>query len=209
VGQARGFIQRSEQLALSGTTRVPLENVPRGAATLTDVISVTNVNEVTPYDSGLYEVNYDDAVDEIQQLTISATGGTFTISFGDEETADVAYNASGSAVESALESLSNIEVADVSVSGNGPYVITFAGQYADTDLDEITINTSGLTGPSPAATVETLAHGGVVGTIRRSDGSTIPDGASVTVVYRYIRLAACRTTSNSVSSRRSRPISTS
>lgn len=191
IGQTQGYISRTEDIQLTGTDRVALPNFPRDSATLLNVVSVRNINEVTPYDSGKYTVNYDDAVNEIQTVTVSgATGGNFTLTFKSETTAAIAYNASAAAVESALEALSNLDPADVSVAGNsgGPWTITFGGQYANIDLDEVTVDATGLTGGAPAATVHTVANGGVSGTIRRvvTGSNDIPEGASVRVVYTYV-----------------------
>lgn len=89
--------------------------------------------------------------DDIQVVTISGSGGTFTLTFEDETTDPIAYNASAGAVESALEALDNIEEGEVSVTGSagGPYTVTF---QMDRDVDEMTINTSGLVGGSVSVT---------------------------------------------------------
>lgn len=59
-----------------------------------------------------------------------ATGGTFTLTFdsgGPQTTAAIAWNASASAVKSALEALSNITTVTVTGSGTGsdPWLVTF------------------------------------------------------------------------------------
>lgn len=56
---------------------------------------------------------------EIQTLTMTAeaTNGTFTLSFGEEETTDLAYNASTATIDAALEALTGIGTGGVEVGG--------------------------------------------------------------------------------------------
>ncbi|MFE7799007.1 hypothetical protein [Nocardia sp. NPDC057440] len=58
----------------------------------------------------------------------SPTGGTFTLSFGGQTTAGIAYNAAASAVDSALELLSSVGTGNATVTGSagGPYTVTIA-----------------------------------------------------------------------------------
>ncbi|MFD3336056.1 hypothetical protein ACFWV1_25930 [Streptomyces sp. NPDC058700] len=105
--------------------------------------------------------------DEVQTITItgSPTGGTFTLTFSGQTTAPIAYNATASAVESALEGLSNINPGDV-VAGGGPLpgtpvTVTFGGQYDGQNVAEMTASGAGLTGGStPAVAVTTTTPGG-------------------------------------------------
>ena len=107
---------------------------------------------------------------ETQELTLHATSGTFTLRFRSPEpaateltTAAIPYNApatgSGS-VQEALESLSTIGAGNVSVSegpgdaeGTHPYLITFEGRYADTNVRKLTPNDVSLAGGNPSSTV--------------------------------------------------------
>lgn len=90
------------------------------------------------------------AVNEIQVVTLtgSPTGGTFTITFDGQTTATIAYNASASTVLAALENLSNIDVGDVTVTGTGPWTVTFAGALAAANQPQMTGSGTGLTGGS-------------------------------------------------------------
>ena len=68
------------------------------------------------------------AISEVETVDVgAATGGTFTITVAGQTTANIAYNASTSAVDSALVALST--VAAVTVTGTGtiadPWIITF------------------------------------------------------------------------------------
>ncbi|MFN0020615.1 MAG: putative toxin, partial [Pirellulaceae bacterium] len=67
---------------------------------------------------------------EVQVVTLSnATDGTFRLAFAGQTTAPIAYNASNSTVDTALEGLTNIGTGDISVTGSngGPWTVTFNG----------------------------------------------------------------------------------
>ena len=190
VGRSQGFVQRTVPVALTNEDNIRLPNLPAGAKLVNPVISVSNVNGVgTPYvETTDYVVNYSSSVNEVQTVTVAgSSGGDFTLTFGDQTTATIAYNAATSAVESALEALANVEPADVAVSGSaGAYTITWSGQYANTNVPELVADGTGLTGVSPTVTVETPTEGGVTGTIRREATGAISEGETVNVVFRYI-----------------------
>ncbi|MFD1657003.1 phage tail protein [Streptomyces caeni] len=98
---------------------------------------------------------------EVQTINLgSATAGTITITFGGQTTGSIAYNATAAAVQTALEALPNIDPGDVTVTG-GPLPatvsISFAGQYLGTDVPEVTVTPSGLTGGT--VTVATTTQG--------------------------------------------------
>jgi hypothetical protein len=63
---------------------------------------------------------------EVQTITVTATGGTFTITYSGQTTAALAYNASTATVQAALWALSNIADNDVAVTGTaGNYTLTW------------------------------------------------------------------------------------
>jgi hypothetical protein len=104
---------------------------------------------------------------EVQRITITGTptGGTFTLTFNSQTTTGIAYNATASAVQTALEALSNIDPGDVTATGGslpGSFVtLTFGGQYAGTDVAAITANSASLTGgTTPTVTPTTITPGG-------------------------------------------------
>jgi hypothetical protein len=106
--------------------------------------------------------------DEHQTLTVSATAGTYTLSFGGEATAPLAFDATAAQVESALDGLTSIGGAGGSVtvtggpgddSGSSPYSITFGGSLAETDVEQVGTEPALLTGTSPNAAVETTEDG--------------------------------------------------
>ncbi len=104
-------------------------------------------------------------VNEVQVITVNngPTAGTFTLTFQGQTTAGIAYNAAASAVQSALEALSNIAAGEAVVTGNagGPYTLTFSGgTLAGTDVSEMTGSGALLTGSSVyAATTQAAVAG--------------------------------------------------
>lgn len=102
--------------------------------------------------------------DQVNVVTITGTptGGTFTITVNGQTTAGIAYNAIASAVQSALEALSNVAPGDVTVTGSagGPYTLTFGGDLADTALTVTSSGASLTGGTTPAATTTTSQAGG-------------------------------------------------
>jgi hypothetical protein len=89
------------------------------------------------------------------------TGGTFTLTFGGDETTALAYNASPAAVQTALQALASIGSGNVAVSGVAGkyYLVEFTGSLADTDVAEITSDFDGLL-PASTIDVTTLVVGG-------------------------------------------------
>lgn len=104
--------------------------------------------------------------DEVQTITVTGTptGGTFTLTFSGQTTAAIAYNASASAVQSALEALSNIATGDVVCAGGPlpgtPVTVTFGGAYDGANVPQMTATASFTGGTSPAVTVTTTTPGG-------------------------------------------------
>jgi hypothetical protein len=104
---------------------------------------------------------------EVQSLTVAATAGQFKLTFGSETTGNVAFNATFSVVQEKLEKLSLIGKNNVLVNGgpgdatgSSPYLITFVGSLARTDVEQIgCINgTTPLSGGS-GCSVTTTAQG--------------------------------------------------
>ncbi|HWM62729.1 MAG TPA: hypothetical protein VNP96_01915 [Solirubrobacterales bacterium] len=112
------------------------------------------------------------------------TGGTFTLTFSTPNpssssgtTTPIAFNAPATdpgtpgvtdSVQEALEALSNIGVGDVSVSGpnGGPWVVTFQGtRFADTDVNQMSADASGLTPAGGKTVTMTSANGAEVCTV--------------------------------------------
>ncbi len=65
--------------------------------------------------------------DEVQSVTLNVLGGTFTLTFLGSTTSPIAFDASVTVVDSALEALPTIGIGNVAVTGpnGGPYTVTF------------------------------------------------------------------------------------
>ena len=91
---------------------------------------------------------------KVQTETLTATGGTRTLTVDGQTTSPLAYNANAATIQAALEDLSNVEVGDIVVSGTGPFVYTFdATKFADRYVPRIVVNTGSLTGGSSTIAV--------------------------------------------------------
>lgn len=122
-------------------------------------------------------------VNDVQTVTVNGSpgGGTFaltvTVDGVPRTTAGLAYNISGANMQIALRALANINGANVSVSGDGPYTITFSGTLAGKLMPIITADYSLLTGgTSPTVTIVHTTPGIKAGTYKayndgNSDGS--------------------------------------
>ncbi|MBW8014771.1 MAG: hypothetical protein FVQ82_01170 [Planctomycetes bacterium] len=85
---------------------------------------------------------------EVQTLsaTTSPTLGTFTLTYGGEETANINYDATAQDIQDALELLTNVSADDITVAGTldaGDVTFTFASSIGDASM--ISIDPSGLT----------------------------------------------------------------
>lgn len=95
----------------------------------------------------------------VQTVTITGgpTGGTFTLTFNSQTTTALAYNATASTVQTALEALSSIGTGNVLVTGGPgpatPYVLTFVGDLGQQALSAVTAAGSFTGGASPAIAV--------------------------------------------------------
>jgi hypothetical protein len=107
-------------------------------------------------------------IDDVQTLSVSGnpTGGSFTLSFGGQTTAAIAFNATATQVQSALLALSSIGAGNVACTG-GPLpgsavTITFQGSLGKAAQPAVTIGANNLTGgttPAPAIAHTTTGVG--------------------------------------------------
>ena len=88
-----------------------------------------------------------------QTLTISATGGTYTISNGALTTAPLNYNANAAAQIAAIQALANVGNG-ITVTGTGPYVYQYQNSLAGA-VPLLVVNTSNLTGGSASFAMTT------------------------------------------------------
>lgn len=138
--------------------------VENGAVTFT--LTGANTKEGNAWGKGPYNVMLAGAgTNEVQTATITGTptGGTFTLTYAGQTTTAIAYNATAAAVQTALEALSNIDPADVVVTGGPgvttPYTITFGGKLAGRDVTAITGTGTFTGGTTPAITITTPTPG--------------------------------------------------
>jgi hypothetical protein len=106
------------------------------------------------------------ANDEVQALTVSATEGTFRLSFEGQSTSPIAFDAPAGEVRNGLRSLSTIGGVGGSVkvrggpgdeTGSTPYTIAFGGALAHTNVEAIATEATSLEGGS--AEVTTINQG--------------------------------------------------
>lgn len=130
------------------------------------------------------------AANDVQLVTINGTpsGGTFTLSFGGQTTSNLAYNATASAVQTAVQAMSSVGSGNATVSGanGGPYTITFNGSLASAPQTLITASGSGLTGgTSPTVTVSHSTTGATAVNEQQTVTitGTLPDTGGYTLTY--------------------------
>lgn len=137
---------------------------------------------------------------EIQQLSVSATGGSFRLRYGDPagstaaETAPIAFQPgvkpTAAEVQAALVDAPHFiqypdpfVPGDVNVSGpdGGPWSIEFVGQYADTDFGggvrTLAVKQEDLTGVGAAASLTTIQDGGNYEICVPADGDVCRSGS--------------------------------
>jgi hypothetical protein len=106
----------------------------------------------------------DSANDEVQELIVAASGGSFKLSFtnpfpegGEDQTAALPYNASAAEVEEALNELATIGGIGGSVAvsdgpgdgtGSSPYLITFESNLGGDDLRPLKVDRGALADPT-------------------------------------------------------------
>lgn len=78
-------------------------------------------------------------VNERQTITVTATGGSYRLSFKGAETADIPYNAGSGTVQTALRNLPTVGGNNLEVSGSGPYNVTFTNSLSATNVAQIAV----------------------------------------------------------------------
>lgn len=88
------------------------------------------------------------------------TGGTFTVTFGANTTAALAWNISPAALQTALQGLASIGAGNISVVGTAGqyYTLTFIGSKGGATQAEVTLDTTNLI-PISNADVSTIVAG--------------------------------------------------
>jgi len=104
------------------------------------------------------------AANEVQSVTLTGapTGGNFTLTYGGQTTAAIAFDATAAEVEGALESLSSILEGNVQVTGSagGPWSVTFINDLGNLAIVAMTKSATGLTGgTSPNVAIAEVTPG--------------------------------------------------
>ncbi len=98
----------------------------------------------------------------------TVTGGTFTISYGNDETDPIDFDASAPELQSALQSLASIGPDNVAVQQtvvNGPWAIVFLGVFGAGPLANLDTDSSGLTGGGSVSSLITTTGMNEVNTL--------------------------------------------
>jgi len=160
----------------NGNTSIYIDNL----ASLPDAGTVVPIGarfSVVGSTQAFYTVTATDK-NENQLVTVDATSGNFTLTFSAQTTANIAYNASASDVQTALEALSNIAPGDVIVTkpATGKWIVKFTQAYLNTNVAQMTATDVDLSGGGDTVTVSTLNQGGTTGIITFSPAFATADG---------------------------------
>lgn len=99
-------------------------------------------------------------VNELQLIVSNGTGGTFTTTYSGQTTGALAFGLSISALQTALEALSNVVPGEVLVSGApGAWYVEFIGTKGSMGQTQMTVDNTNLTGGDAAVT--TIRQGAV------------------------------------------------
>lgn len=129
--------------------------------------------------------NGEAGTNEAQTVTLSGTpsAGTFTLTYEGETTAPIAYNASASTVDSALELLSTIPAGGVTCSGGSlpgsAVTVTFTGSLQYTNVSPLIIDDTGL----KVIVTETTPGVTTANEVQTISLSGAPFGGTATLTY--------------------------
>ncbi|MGK2949459.1 MAG: ABC transporter substrate-binding protein [Acidimicrobiales bacterium] len=91
------------------------------------------------------------------EITGEPTGGDFTLAVtvgGDAQTtAAIPFDADGSAIQAAVEALSNVGPSNAEVAGDGPFTLSFIGTLATTEVGTALADNNLTGGDSPGVTL--------------------------------------------------------
>lgn len=106
------------------------------------------------------------AVNEVHTITVNATSGNWKYRFNGEETGNLAFNISASALATALEALATVGAGNVQVTGGPgdsggttPYVVTFVDDLAGTNVVPSIVTNVSLAGGGASVAVVTTQQG--------------------------------------------------
>ena len=112
---------------------------------------------------------------EIQELHLDATGGSFTLTFRGFTTGPLDWNVSAVAMQAALELLPSFGAGQVAVTRNDDvYVLRFQGTLTNTDVPQVTADASQLTRVREAADGTPINDTGTASVSTRINGQILP-----------------------------------
>lgn len=127
---------------------------------------------------------FDGSGSETQTVNVTATGGTFFLTFRGQTTSALLFNASAADVERALNALTSIggiggfvtvtKSGQHNVGAGANYTVNFGGTLADTNLPLLTAQVTGAT----VATITTANDG--------PEGTTVQSGATLQLQGTYV-----------------------
>lgn len=140
------------------------------ATSTSDQLTYTITTAAHRYFDPFVAVGVQAQYDETQSITITggATGGTFTLVFGAQTTATIAWNDTAATVQTRLQALSSILAGNALVTGpaGGPWIVEFSGTLAKAAQSLITLGTNSLTGgSSPSVAIARVQAGAAWATI--------------------------------------------
>lgn len=148
-----------------------------------DLLQPSNFTETQSAQNSEIRIDgYPPAVSEVQTLSPDspATGGSFTLTYDGQETAPIAYDATTSEIQAALEDLSNVKEGDIVVSGGSLDAgdnLTFTFDESKGDVSMLEFDFSNLDGATDSGSTITETVKGEDNWIT-NNGNTVSDAMS-------------------------------
>lgn len=145
-----------------------------GATSITETVTGQALADVkaTPMDPEIFSVfSGTSMANDVQTLTIDAgvSAGNYKLTFSDpygvsHTTSNILFSANAAAIQSALTAEGmGLNVGDVTVTGTGPFTITFGGRFANLFIPLLGFDDSGLTGTNlPFLAIAHTTQGGLI-----------------------------------------------
>ena len=125
---------------------------------------------------------------EVQTLTVNATGGTYRLGLDGQYTTALAY-ANQVTIQAAVDAL--IGAGNCAVGGTGPFTFTFAQEYGHRNVATLQVDASAATGGTPAVVKTTPGSAGATGTM----AAVVSGAADGTQTAKAVLLQDVRTNS--------------
>lgn len=128
------------------------------------------------------------ASNDVQIVSVigSPTGGTFTLAVGSYATANLPYNVTASALQTALQGLTGVGAGNVTVAGSGTssYIVVFGGSLANTAVPTLTATAALTGGTSPKISVVHTTVGSIgVSEVQQIAFGSVPTGGTFTLAF--------------------------